>query len=211
MEDVCNIAIIVERVGDESFYGEFEVLLSSQQVTNLAAVMARCCISPNRYVSLLASGMSLKSLHAFVNRGKCLFLMSSYDWQEVRKCSSVSSWFCVQWEHSLSSLGSQVCLWLWRPFSMARLCSLSSVSSQGFPQFWVSQGGQVFCHGEVYVKGQKESQFILVFGGLFPMCKIVFLLVSYNLVLPDVLVVVCWTESQDKLAKGALFWVSLCG
>ena len=34
------------------------------------------------------------------------------------------------------------------------------------------------------------------------MCKIVFLLVSYNLVLPDVLVVVCWTESQDKLAKG---------
>ena len=29
-------------------------------------------------------------------------------------------------------------------------------------------------------------------------------LFSYNLVLPDVLVVLCWTESQDKLAKGTL-------
>ena len=67
--------------------------------------------------------MSLKSLRAFVIHGKCVFLMSWYDWREVRKCSSVSSVFCVQfWEHSLSSLGSQVCLW--RPFSMARLCSL---------------------------------------------------------------------------------------
>ena len=41
------------------------------------------------------------------------------------------------------------------------------------------------------------------------MCQILFLLFSYNLVLPDVLVVVCWTESQDKLAKGTLFWVYL--
>ena len=64
--------------------------------------------------------MSLKSLHAFVFCGTCVFLMSSYDRQEVRKCSSLSRWFCVQW---LSSLGSQVCTW--RPFSMARLCSLS--------------------------------------------------------------------------------------
>ena len=45
--------------------------------------------------------MSLKSLHAFVIRGKCVFLMSSYDWEEVRKCSSVSSWLCVQWEQSV--------------------------------------------------------------------------------------------------------------
>ena len=30
----------------------------------------------------------------------------------------------------------------------------------------------------------------------------------YNLVLPDVLVV-CWTDSQDKLAKETLFWVYL--
>ena len=107
-------------------YGEFEFVLSSQQVTNLAAAFAHCCISPNRYGSLWASGVSLKSLHAFVIRGKCVFLMSSYDWQEVRKCSSVSIWLCVQREHSLSSLGSQVCPW--RLFSMARLCSLSLYS-----------------------------------------------------------------------------------
>ena len=84
-----------------------------------------------------------------------------------------------------------------------------SVSGQGFPQFWVGHGGQVFCHGVVSVKGQIACQFTLVFGGLFPMCQILFLLFSYNLVLPDVLVVVCWTDSQDKLAKGTLFWVLL--
>ena len=126
--------IIVCRVSPGGWvYGEFEVLLSAQQVTNLAAAFAHCCISPNRYGSLWASGVSLKSLHAFVIRGKCVFLMSSYDWQEVRKCSSVSSWLCVQWEHSLSSLGSQVCLW--RPFSMARLCSLSLYLVKDFLSF----------------------------------------------------------------------------
>ena len=69
------------------------------------------------------------------------------------------------------------------------------------------QAGQVFCQGVVSVKGQIACQFSLVFGGLFPMCQILFLLFSYNLVFPDALVVVCWTESQDKLAKGTLFWV----
>ena len=82
-----------------------------------------------------------------------------------------------------------------------------SVSGQVLPQFWVGHGGQVFCHGVVSVKGQIACQFTLVFGGLFPMCQILFLLFSYILVLPDVLVVVCWTESQDQLAKGTLFWV----
>ena len=38
------------------------------------------------------------------------------------KCSSVSTSPWVQWTQSLSSLGSQVCLW--RPFSIAKLCSL---------------------------------------------------------------------------------------
>ena len=33
-----------------------------QQVTNLAAVMAQCGISPRRYVSLSKSGLILKSL-----------------------------------------------------------------------------------------------------------------------------------------------------
>ena len=77
-----------------------------------------------------------------------------------------------------------------------------SVSGQGFPPFWVRPGSQVFP-----VKGQIACQFTLVFGGLFPMCQILFLLFSYHLVLPDVLVVVCWTESQDQLAKGTLCWV----
>ena len=69
------------------------------------------------------------------------------------------------------------------------------------------QAGQVFCQGVVSVKGQIACQFTLVFGGLFPMCQILFLLFAYNLVLPDVFV--CWTDSQDKLAKGTLFWVLL--
>ena len=57
-------------------------------------------------------------LHPCVIDGKCVFLVSWYDWQlVVRKCSFFLSWFCVQWEHSLSSLGSQVCPWL-RPSSI---------------------------------------------------------------------------------------------
>ena len=50
-------------------------------------------------------------------------LIWSYIGQEVSKCSSVSTSFCGQWAHSLSSLENQVCLR--RPFSIARLCSLS--------------------------------------------------------------------------------------
>uniref|UniRef100_A0AAZ3R9P4 protein-tyrosine-phosphatase n=1 Tax=Oncorhynchus tshawytscha TaxID=74940 RepID=A0AAZ3R9P4_ONCTS len=49
-------------------------LFSWQQVTNLAAVMAHCGISPRKYVSLIWS----------------------YIGQEVRKCSSVSTSFCGQ-------------------------------------------------------------------------------------------------------------------
>ena len=105
--------------------------------------------------------MSLK--HVFVIRGKCVFLMSSYDWQQVRKCSSVSSWLCVQWEHSLSSRGASLL--------DGQAVFAESVSGQGFPPFWVSHGGQVFCHGVFSVKGQIACQFTLGFGGLFPMCK----------------------------------------
>ena len=86
-------------------------------MTNFAAAIAHCCIPQVWQVWQFVSISSVfNSLHAFVIRGKCVFLM--YDWQEVRKCTSVSS--CVQ---CLSSLGIQVCLW--HPFSMARLCSLS--------------------------------------------------------------------------------------
>ena len=113
----------------------------------------------------------------------------------------------------------QLCFWLvlsvlsWeRGLSVASLLHgqavfAKSVSGQGFPPFWVVHGSQVLCHGVVSVEGLKASKFTLVFSGIFPMYQILFLLFSYNLVLPDVLVVTCWTDSQDKSAKGTLFWV----
>ena len=60
-------------------------------------------------------------------------LIWSYIGQEVRKCSSVSTSFCGQCAHSLSSLESHVCLR--RPFSMARLCSLSLYIVKAFLKF----------------------------------------------------------------------------
>ena len=80
-------SVLVKVQWEESVYGQFEVLLSSQQGTDLAAVIAHCSISTNRYGSVLASGVFSKSLHACVIHGKCVFLMSWNDWQEVRKCS----------------------------------------------------------------------------------------------------------------------------
>ena len=111
-----------------------------------------------------------------------MFLMSSYDWQEVSKRSPVSTWFlCAVGAQSVSS---------WEPgLSLVSLVDGQAVfteSSQGFIPFWVGHSGQVFCNGVVTV----ESQYTVVFGGLFPMCQIIFLLFFYNLVLPDVLVVV---------------------
>ncbi len=47
-------------------------------------------------------------------------LISAYLGQDVMKCSSVSTSFPVQWGHSRSSFGSQVCLCLL--VSMVRLC-----------------------------------------------------------------------------------------
>ena len=130
-----------------------------QQVTNLAAVMAHCCISPIRYGSLSKLDLFSNSLWICVIWGKYVSLIWSYIWQEVRKCSSVSTSFCGQCAHSLSSLESQVCLR--RPFSIARLCSLSlyivkaflnfgsvtevRYSAAVYSLFRVSHSGQVFC------------------------------------------------------------------
>ena len=61
-------------------------------------------------------------------------LIWSYIWQEVRKCSSVSTSFCGQYAHSLSSLESQFCIR--QPFSIARLCSLSLYIAKAFLKFW---------------------------------------------------------------------------
>uniref|UniRef100_A0A4W5RA42 Glypican 5c n=1 Tax=Hucho hucho TaxID=62062 RepID=A0A4W5RA42_9TELE len=60
-------------------------------------------------------------------------LIWSYIWQEVRKCISVSTSFCGQCAHSLSSLESLVCLR--RLFSIARLCSLSLYMVKAFLNF----------------------------------------------------------------------------
>ena len=104
-----------------------------QQVTNIAAVMAHCSISPNRYGSLSKLGLFSNSLWVCVIRGKYVSLIWSYIGQEVRKCSSVSTSFCGPCAHSLSSLESQVCLR--RPFSIARLCSLSLYKVKAFLNF----------------------------------------------------------------------------
>ena len=111
----------------------FDLLLESQQFTNLATMFAHFCTSPSRYGSLLSLVMFSKSCWMFVMWGKYVSLMSWYSGQVVKKCSSVSTSFCVQWLHSLSSLGSQVCLW--RPLSMARLCSLSLYLVKDFLSF----------------------------------------------------------------------------
>ena len=103
------------------------------QVTNLAAVMAHCGISPSRYGSLSKLGLFSNSLWICVIWGIYVSLIWSYIWQEVRKCSSVSTSFCGQCAHSLSSLESQVCLW--QPFSIARLCSLSLCIVKSFLKF----------------------------------------------------------------------------
>ena len=104
-----------------------------QQVTNLAAVMAHCGISPSRYGSFSKLDMFSNSLWICVIWGKYVSLIWSYIGQEVRKCSSVSTSFCGQWAHSLSSLESHVCLR--RPFSIARLCSLSLYIVKAFLKF----------------------------------------------------------------------------
>ena len=59
----------------------------------------------------------------------------------------------------------------------------------------------------VFCKGRVACQLTQIFGGFLPMCQILFFQFFYYLVLPDVVVVVCWTESQNKLAVGTLFWM----
>ena len=73
---------------------EFEV--TDHNRWPIAAVIAHRCLSPNRSV-----WSAFKVLQVCVIRGKCVFvILFWYDWQEVRKCSLVSSWFCVQCEPS---------------------------------------------------------------------------------------------------------------
>ena len=117
-------------------------LFSWQQVTNLAAVMAHCRISPSRYGSLSKLGLFSNSLWVCVIFGKQVSLMWSYFWQEVQL--SFHQIFVGSVHNSVYSLKSQVCLW-W-PFSIARLCSLSLYIVKAFLNFWSVNSGQVFCH-----------------------------------------------------------------
>jgi hypothetical protein len=117
-------------------------LFLRQQVTNLAAVIVHCGMSPSRYGSLSKLDF-FQILWVYVIWGKYASLWS-YIWQEVRKCSSVSTSFCEQCAHSLSSLERQV--YLLRPFSIARVCSLSLYIVKDFHNFGsVSHSGQVLC------------------------------------------------------------------
>ena len=120
---------------DESVYGEFEVLLMPQQVTNLAAVIAHCCISPNGYGSLLASGMTGRKIES-----------------------------AAQFPVGFVCSGSTVCLLLGAGLSVVSLGGKAvfteSVPGEGFSSFWVGHGVQVFCNCVFSVKGQETWQFI---------------------------------------------------
>ena len=94
----------------DSLYGGC-VLLLSQLLTNLAAMFAHFCDSPSRYGSCLSVVKCAKSSWILVIWGKKVSPMSWYMSQVVRKCSSVSTSFCVQWGQILSSLGRWFCLY----------------------------------------------------------------------------------------------------
>jgi hypothetical protein len=101
-----------------------------QQVTHLAAVMHTVLFHPVD-MGVYQNWICFRNL--CVIWGKYVSLIWSYIWQEVRKCDSVSTSFCGQWAHRLSSLESQVCL-RWS-FSIARLCSLSLYIVKAFLKF----------------------------------------------------------------------------
>ena len=99
-----------------------------QQVTNVAAVMEHCDISPS-----MGEYQNWVCFQVLCGSEENMSLVWSYIWQEVRKCSSVSTSFCGQCAHCLSSLESQVCL-RWA-FSIARQCSLSLYIVKAFLNF----------------------------------------------------------------------------
>ena len=168
-----------------------------QQVTNLAAVMAHCVISPSRYGSLSKLGLFSNSLWICVIWGKYVSLIWLCIWQEVRKCSSVSTSFCG---HSLSSLESQVCL-RW-PFSIAWLCSLSLYIVNAFLKF--GSVTVVRYSATVYSLFRAKNNYSLLCC-FFPMCQVILFLFSHDLVGSNWVAVLglclyMWTEPQDQLA-----------
>ena len=98
-------------------------LTVSQAETNCAARVTDLPSSPRSMGSLSSSGRWVKFGQTAAILLKYISLSNAYFLQCKIKCFSVSTSLCWHCEHSLSSLGSQVCLC--RPVSMDKLCSLS--------------------------------------------------------------------------------------
>ena len=94
-----------------------------QELTHFAAKTAHSFFSQRRRGNLSFSVIFRNSGNIVSNLGKNSSLILVYLLHCVKKCDSVSIAPSSQWQHSLSSLGSQVCLCL--PFSIAKLWSLS--------------------------------------------------------------------------------------
>ena len=153
------------------------VILSSQQVTKCATVIATCFISLKGYGSLWASS---NSLHVCVIRWNRVFLMSWYD----RKLSSAAQ-FSVGFVCSRST----VCL------------PLRAGSVLGVPSWWLGCVHWVCPWSRMFWSQWSGILRLCIFGSeassapcwpnlwwiLFPMCQIVFLLFSHHLILPEVL------------------------
>ena len=105
----CNDVQIVKGKKEKCLFHDvcssLVALFLWQQVTNIAAVIAHCGISPNRYGSLSKLDLFMNSLRVW---GKYVFLIWSYIWQEVRKCSSVSTTFL----NSKAMLTESLCFFL---------------------------------------------------------------------------------------------------
>ena len=118
-----------------------------QEVTYLAANTAHSFFSLRMRGNSSLSVKLLNSGQCFSICGKKSSLMCLYLWHCVRKCSSVSTAPSSQWQHSLSSLGSQV--WWCLPFSIAKLWSLSLFIVNAFLRFlsvtMVRYSATVYC------------------------------------------------------------------
>jgi len=100
--------------------------------------MLLCWLSPRLWHALTYVAASMALTRFSPSRCCILVLMSSY----VLHCSPVSTCLWGQSWHSLSSLGSQVCLCL--SVSVARLWSLSLYIVSIFLSFWSVT--QIVCH-----------------------------------------------------------------
>ena len=122
-----------------------------QQVTNLAAVVAHCGISPNGYGSLSKLDLFSNSLWICLIWGKYVALIRSYIGQEVRKCSLVSTFLtalfwvliisCYRPNSALHALFGVLCC-TQRIFLQNSACRFSISCLSHFVNFWLVSGPQ---------------------------------------------------------------------